>query len=145
MDATPLTVETLHQHLGDAPFVALVDAFYAGIPGDPILGPMYDRNDLEGARQRLADFLIFRCGGPPRYIETRGHPMLRGRHAPFTIDVAARDRWVELMRGAFPAAGWSSEAEAVLRPFLESVATFLINRASNPAPGFPLAEPRRNA
>lgn len=145
MDASPLTVETLHQHLGDAPFVALVDAFYAGIPTDPILGPMYDLHDLDGARQRLAEFLIFRCGGPPRYIENRGHPMLRGRHAPFAIDLAARDRWVELMRGAFFVAGWSNDAEAVLRPFLESVATFLINRMSDPGSALPLTEPRRNA
>ena len=47
---------------------------------------MYPADDLAGAEQRLRDFLIGRFGGPPRYIEQRGHPRLRMRHMPFAID-----------------------------------------------------------
>ncbi len=61
---------------------------------------MYPRHDLKGAEERLRDFLIFRFGGPQRYLELRGHPRLRMRHAPFPIDQTARDRWIELMNNA---------------------------------------------
>ena len=58
---------------------------------------MYPAHDLAGAEQRLRDYLIYRFGGPPNYIEERGHPRLRMRHMPFAITQAARDRWMLLM------------------------------------------------
>lgn len=114
--------------IGEEGFTRLVGAFYRQIPNDDILGPMYPADDLAGAEVRLRDFLIFRFGGPGRYIEQRGHPRLRMRHAPFVIDQRARDRWVEIMDKAFAEAKLPAEAEAVLRPFMENTATFMKNR-----------------
>ncbi len=114
--------------IGEEGFARLVAAFYRRIPADPLLGPMYPPHDLDGAERRLRDFLVGRFGGPPRYVAERGHPRLRMRHAPFAIDAAARDRWVELMGQAFDEAKLPAAAEAALRPFLGEVATFLINR-----------------
>ena len=115
---------------GEAGFARMVAAFYRQIPGDPILGPMYPATDLAGAEQRLRDFLIFRFGGPARYLETRGHPRLRMRHNPFAITGAARDRWVELMTRALGEAAFPPEPAAVLSEFFASTATFLLNRPS---------------
>lgn len=70
-------------------------AFYAQVPTDDILGPMYPPEDLAGAEERLRDFLVGRFGEPPRYIEQRGHPRLRMRHAPFKLDQRARDCWLQ--------------------------------------------------
>lgn len=106
----------------------MVAAFYRQVPEDDILGPMYPREDLSGAEMRLRDFLIFRFGGPPRYLEERGHPRLRMRHAPFPVDGAARDRWIQLMTRALDEAALPAEADAKLREFFLHVATFLINR-----------------
>ena len=114
--------------VGEEGFHKLVAAFYRRIPDDEILGPMYPRHDLAGAEQRLRDFLVFRFGGPPRYIEERGHPRLRARHFPFAIDQRARDRWMANMNAAIDEAGLAPEAVAVLRPFLDHIASFLINR-----------------
>ena len=114
--------------IGEAGFERLVAAFYRQIPGDSILGPMYPANDLAGAEQRLRDFLVFRFGGPQRYIEHRGHPRLRMRHAPFVVDQAARDRWVELMSRAMEEASLPLEPRKVLENFLFNTATFMINR-----------------
>src|SRR5678816_2209541 len=86
--------------VGEKGFTRLVAAFYRQVHGDDILGPMYPAHDLEGAEQRLRDFLIYRFGGPQRYIEQRGHPRLRARHIPFKINQAARDRWMKLMSEA---------------------------------------------
>ena len=114
--------------IGEDGFSRLVGAFYAQVPTDDILGPMYQQHDLTGAEQRLRDFLVFRFGGPTRYIEGRGHPRLRMRHATFPVDRAARDRWVSLMDRALDRAGLPAEAEAVLRGFFHETADFLINR-----------------
>jgi len=115
--------------VGEAGFERLVAAFYRRIPDDGILGPMYPADDLHGAEKRLRDFLIFRFGGPARYIEERGHPRLRMRHAPFIVDQAARDSWMRIMTAALDEAQLPAEADAVLREFLGTTATFMINRA----------------
>ncbi len=105
-----------------------MSAFYRQVPSDDILGPMYPPEDLEGAEQRLRDFLVGRFGGPSRYIDERGHPRLRMRHAPFPIDGAARDRWVQLMEQALAEAALPAGPAAHLREFFASVATMMINR-----------------
>jgi hemoglobin len=89
---------------------------------------MYPAHDLPDAEERLRDFLVGRFGGPPRYIEQRGHPRLRMRHSPFVIDQAARDRWVRLMDRAFDQAQLDPESTALLREFLHGMATFMMNR-----------------
>jgi hemoglobin len=122
--------EQVYQSIGEEGFTRLVHAFYAQVPTDPILGPMYPADDLVGAEQRLRDFLIGRFGGPPRYLQQRGHPRLRMRHAPFSIDTAARDRWVQLMDRALESARLPDDAAGVLREFFHATATFMINRPS---------------
>jgi hemoglobin len=114
--------------IGEDGFARLVRAFYAQVPGDDVLGPMYPPHDLQGAEERLRDFLIGRFGGPPRYIEQRGHPRLRMRHAPFAIDAAARNRWVMLMDRALAEARLPENVTSLLREFLHATATFMINR-----------------
>ena len=88
---------------------------------------MYPENDRKGAEQRLRDFLVYRFGGPERYITQRGHPRLRARHLPFRISQAARDRWMQLMNKAFAEAALPVEAEQLLRAFFEQMSTFMIN------------------
>ena len=83
--------EQIYDRIGEEGFERLIRAFYAQVPGDDILAAMYPKDDLDGAEQRLRDFLVGRFGGPPRSIEQRGHPRLRMRHAPFSIDQTARD------------------------------------------------------
>lgn len=118
----------LYALIGEDGFHRLVAAFYRQVPKDPILGPMYPADDLAGAEQRLRDFLIFRFGGSSRYIEQRGHPRLRMRHAPFPVTQAARDRWMLLMTGALEEANLPREVADLLRAFFDGTATFMINR-----------------
>jgi len=113
--------------VGEPVIRATVRAFYTAVPRDPVLGPMYPEADMVGAEARLADFLVMRFGGPATYAERRGHPRLRMRHAPFTIDATARAHWVRLMDSALDAA-WPDEASRErARAFLHDVATFLVN------------------
>jgi hemoglobin len=117
----------LYALIGEQGFADLVRAFYAQVPGDDILGPMYPAGDLAGAEIRLCDFLVGRFGGPQRYVEQRGHPRLRQRHAPFHVDQRARDRWMLLMSRALDQAGLPTDVTPVLRAFFDATATFMIN------------------
>ena len=118
----------IYSTIGEEGFERLVALFYRQIPTDSILGPMYPKDDLAGAEQRLRDFLVGRFGGPQRYMEQRGHPRLRMRHAPFPIDGEARDRWMELMGHALDEAQLPSDVTEYLREFLGQVATMMMNR-----------------
>jgi hemoglobin len=120
--------QEIYSVIGEDGFARLVAAFYRQVPHDEILGPIYPADDFPGAEQRLRGFLIFRFGGPATYLEQRGHPRLRMRHAPFAIGVAARDRWVQLMNRALDETKLPEEAQQVLRAFFASTATFLMNR-----------------
>jgi len=118
----------IYERIGEDGFDRLVRAFYAQVPADDILGPMYPPGDMAGAEARLRDFLIGRFGGPDRYIQQRGHPRLRQRHAPFAVDQAARDRWMQLMTRALDEATLPDAFTLTLRSFFDQTTTFMVNR-----------------
>ena len=125
----PIEEMPVVDRIGEDGVERLVAAFYARVPGDDILGPMYPEGDLPGAERRLRDFLIFRFGGSTRYVEERGHPRLRMRHGPFAIDARARDRWMQRMEEAIAEVDMPDDVAAWLRRFFSGVATFLVNRS----------------
>ncbi|NQV98033.1 MAG: globin [Acidimicrobiaceae bacterium] len=76
-------------------FERLVDCFYEGVVGDPVLLVLYtEPTDLTKARQHLTWFLAQYWGGPMIFNENRGDPKLRMRHMPFHIGPLERDRWL---------------------------------------------------
>lgn len=112
---------------GHETFVRLVDRFYAGVAQDPALRPMYPEEDLAPAAARLRGFLEQYWGGPTTYSEQRGHPRLRMRHAPFTIDVRARDRWLVHMRDAVDSLELDPSLRDTLWTYLERAAWSMVN------------------
>ncbi len=120
----------VYSRVGEDGFQRLVAAFYRQVPHDDLLAPMYPAHDLAGAEQRLRDYLIYRFGGPQTYVEERGHPRLRGRHMPFAISQAARDRWMRLMDRALMEADLPADAVQPIREFFDNMSTFMINQAS---------------
>lgn len=118
----------VYSMIGETGFTRLVAAFYRRVQSDDILGPMYPKEDMVGAQQRLREFLIQRFGGPATYSAQRGHPRLRMRHGPFAIGQRARDRWVELMDAALNEVNLPDEATRLLRQFFNNTATFMMNQ-----------------
>ncbi|HSI33093.1 MAG: globin [Phycisphaerae bacterium] len=131
---TPVPESEIYARIGDDGFRRLVAAFYRRVVTDDLLGPMYPKDDMAGSEERLRLFLIQRFGGPYTYSESRGHPRLRMRHAPFKVDHAARDRWIEMMGASLAEAQIPADVAATLRPFFHSTATFMINHGA-PPPG----------
>ena len=121
----------VHDAVGGGPFFAeLVERFYEGVAGDPLLRPMYPE-DLTASKAHLALFLQQYWGGPGTYSEERGHPRLRLRHAPFVIGEAERDAWLRHMLAALDALvaahGTPPELEGRIRSHLVDAADFLVN------------------
>jgi hemoglobin len=122
---------TLYERVGgEVFFVALVDRFYLGVAGDPLLRPLYP-DDLHDSSRHLALFLMQYWGGPATYGEERGHPRLRMRHVPFVIGPPERDAWLRHMLAAvseLEAASRVDPADALeLRDYLEMAANSLVN------------------
>ena len=128
--------ETPYEQLGGSPFfVRLVDAFYAGVGGDPVLRPLYPGADLGPAAERLRLFLEQYWGGPTTYSELRGHPRLRMRHAPFAVDEDARERWLAHMRTALDGQALAPELDSLLWSYFESAASAMVNTLTGHSAG----------
>jgi len=120
-------VDTLYERAGgEAFFVGLVDRFYAGVAWDPVLRPLYP-DDLTGPKAHLAMFLAQYWGGPTTYGDTRGHPRLRMRHAPFVIGALERDAWLRHMEVAVRSGHLAPADEAELLAYFEMAAQTLMN------------------
>lgn len=119
--------------VGPSFFVDLVDRFYVGVEGDPVLLPLYpDMGDTTGARERLAMFLAQYWGGPHDYMEKRGHPMLRARHNQWAIGPQERDRWLLHMLTALETTVAELELPQETRDdVLSTVASYVVNAAEH--------------
>ena len=117
---------------GHETFVRLVDVFYQGVAADDVLRAMYPEEDLGPAAERLRMFLEQYWGGPTTYSQQRGHPRLRMRHAPFPVDVDARDRWLRHMRAAVDSIALPPAYESVLWTYLERAAWSMQNTPQIP-------------
>lgn len=122
------TSPTVYEQIGAEGITRVVAAFYRRVTDDPILRPMYPEADLGPAERRLRLFLIQLFGGPTTYSDERGHPRLRLRHFPFTINQAARDVWVRHMLAALDECAIPEPARDAMRVYFERTATAMINR-----------------
>ena len=120
-------MEDVLKQIGEEGIHQLVSAFYRRVKSDDVLGPLYPKEDWEGAEQRLADFLVYRCGGSEKYIQERGHPRLRMRHMPFKIGEKERDRWISLMTEAILEREIENPAAELLSVFFIQTADFMRN------------------
>ena len=120
---------TLYQEVGGSDFfIELVNKFYEGVINDEVIISLYpDRNDLEGAKERLSLFLMQYWGGPTTYSDERGHPRLRQRHFPFAIGERERDHWLMHMQGAIDAMPTSDSVRTRLSEYMSNAAQHLVN------------------
>lgn len=120
--------DSFYDRVGGRPtFARLVERFYEGVAQDPTLRALYPEEDLGPAAERLQLFLEQYWGGPHTYAETRGHPRLRMRHAPYAVTPDQRDRWVAHMMAAADTLGLPAAEDAELREYLVRAAGFMVN------------------
>jgi hemoglobin len=122
--------QTFFEEIGGLPVVErIVARFYEGVATDDVLSPMYAAEDLAdgSAARRLALFLAQYWGGPTTYSQERGHPRLRMRHAPFTVNRLAVERWLEHFRAGLDEAGLTPEQDAQFWGYVTYAAQFMLN------------------
>lgn len=112
---------------GEETITRIVARFYAGVATDPVLRPMYPEEDLGPAEERFRLFLMQYWGGPTTYSETRGHPRLRMRHAPFPVDPTARDHWLMHFRAALDEVALPPEQDQQFWDYVTHAAQFMVN------------------
>lgn len=119
---------SFYEEVGGEPvFAKLAHEFYLGVAKDPVLKPMYPEDDLGPAEERLKLFLEQYWGGPSTYSDTRGHPRLRMRHMPYTINPDARDRWLGHMEHAVDTLHLPALQRETLLGYLERAAYAMTN------------------
>jgi hemoglobin len=126
--STPPDGRTFYDEIGGYPTIAkIVDRFYAGVAEDEVLRPLYPEEDLGPAAERFTLFLVQYWGGPTTYSDTRGHPRLRMRHAPFAVTPRARDHWLKHFREGLDEANLSAEQHAQFWDYVTHAAQFMVN------------------
>ena len=122
------TEQTFYDAIGGHATIAkIVDRFYEGVATDEVLRPLYPEEDLAPAAERFRMFLEQYWGGPTTYSETRGHPRLRMRHAPFKVTPAAKERWLVHFRAGLDAANLPPELDAQFWDYVTHAAQFMVN------------------
>ena len=116
---------------GEEAVRALVDSFYDIMDADEsfaIIRSMH--HDLSSSRDKLFWFLSGWLGGPPLYVERKGHPRLRQRHAPFQIDGDAVTAWLLCMGQAMDARAITGDTRNYLDARFDHLANFMQNSGS---------------
>lgn len=117
---------------GRETFAKLAEKFYESVAADEEFRSMYPEQDLRPAAMRLQLFLEQYWGGPKTYGERRGHPRLRMRHHPYTINSHNRDVWLKHMRYALDSLQLPPLQEETLWDYFDRAAHSLVNASDNP-------------
>jgi hemoglobin len=94
---------TLYEAIGgDATVKALCQRFYQLMDTLPEAARCRAIHpaDLRESEEKFYDYITGYLGGPPIYMEKRGHPMLRRRHFVAEIGPQERDEWLLCFRQA---------------------------------------------
>lgn len=87
---------------------------------------------LADSEQKLYEFLSGWLGGPPLFVERRGHPMLRRRHLPAPIGPRERDGWMLCFRQAMVEQVEDEALRGFILERVEALANHMQNRAFSP-------------
>lgn len=110
--AEAATVPTLFEWAGGLPaFEKLTALFYAKVPHDPLLAPLFVDLSPEHA-SRVGHFIAEVFGGPPLYTQERGgHPAMIHEHLGRHLTEPQRRRFFDLLCESADEAGLPSDPE----------------------------------
>ncbi|MEJ7795964.1 MAG: globin [Nocardioides sp.] len=124
---------TFYEEIGGfETFQRIVHRFYEGVATDEVLRPLYPEEDLGPAEERFLLFLVQYWGGPTTYGDTRGHPRLRMRHAPFAVTPQAKDRWLLHFREGLDSVDLTPEQDERFWDYITHAAQSMVNSFEQP-------------
>jgi hemoglobin len=109
---TDTPVPTLFEWIGGMPAIErLFETFYAKVPGDPILGPVFAKMSPEHVKH-VAAFIAEVFGGPTAYsVDHGGHAHMILKHAGRSLTEQQRARWMQLLLQCADAIGVPNDPE----------------------------------
>jgi hemoglobin len=118
---------------GDAAIRKLVDRFYVLMDELPeaYTARKIHPTDLTESGNKFFDFLSGWLGGPQRFVEKYGHPMLRRRHMPFAIGPEERDQWLMCMKQALEEVVVDERLRNILYAKFVQIGESMRNRGEN--------------
>ena len=113
----------------------LSEAFYARVPGDPVLRPLFPGKNLRCAVEAFAAFLAQFLGGPAEDAGKRWWLSLRESHQRFTIGPRERRAWMSNMAAALEELPVDEPVRLALHDLFERSSRYIVNTGR--APGGP--------
>ena len=112
---------------GDATVRALTDRFYKLMDTLPEAAHCRAVHppDLSGSAEKFYEYLTGYLGGPPIYMEKRGHPMLRRRH--FVAEIGPVE-WLLCFRQAMDETIANPKLREIIWPPVEKLAFHMQNK-----------------
>ena len=98
----PTTMTPYDKLGGEAGIQRLVNRFYElmeELPEAFAVRQMHPES-LQGSATGLFEYLSGWLGGPPLYVQKKGHPRLRMRHVNYAVGPVVRDEWMLCMTQA---------------------------------------------
>lgn len=120
-------MDTLYQQLGPESLHRLVDAFYDLVFSSEKIGPLFT-NDKEVIKKKQFMFLSQFLGGPQLYSLQYGHPKMRMRHLPHSIDNEAKEEWLKCMKKAIWTLDINEQLKENLYACFPPVAQHMVNK-----------------
>lgn len=127
----PTPEQTPYQLIGGEDKVRLLaNRFYDIMETAPEAAELYAIHPLplDIIRQKFFEFLSGWLGGPALFEEKYGHPRLRARHMPFTVDQPLRDQWMFCMNKALDEVVENQVLREGIRQSISQLATHMINQ-----------------
>lgn len=109
----------------------LANRFYDIMATAPEAAELYAIHPLplDAIREKFYEFLSGWLGGPALFEQKYGHPRLRARHMPFSVNPTLRDQWMFCMNSALAEVVADKTLRAGLSEALGHLATHMINSA----------------
>lgn len=123
----------IFEYLGEEGIRQMISDFYDLLRESKIkhLFPIDDDNEFLLAKQRAADFIIQRFGGPDYYNQRRGKPLLVKRHAPFEITPEGRIVWLKCYRQVIEKLPIPEIVINDYWRFIDEFSTWMVNKVSD--------------
>ena len=129
--AHPTPQQTPYQLIGGEEATRrLANRFYDIMATAPEAAELYAIHPLplDIIRQKFFEFLSGWLGGPGLFEQKYGHPRLRARHMPFTVNPTLRDQWLFCMNQALAEIVADPVLRGGLSEALGQLASHMINR-----------------
>jgi len=119
-------LNTPFEQIGQETLYEMIDIFYRYVAHDTRINYLFP-GDFEETSRKQKQFLTQFLGGPTLYSDEHGHPMLRGRHMPFTIGSQEKDAWLENMYRAAHEVDMDKDVRTYLLQRLTLTAEHMVN------------------